>query len=266
MRDEALTLAGLQPGMQVIDVGSGTGFTTEGIVQSVAAGQVTCIDQSPHQMKRAQKKPLLKSCNFILGDAENLPAPTDHFDRYVSAGSIEYWPDPQRGICEAFRVIKPGGIAVMIGPLPPQNVLMRFLADAWMLFPEESAYRHWFRAAGFEDITVRYVQPHWHKGRGRYGLAIAGRKPHSGPSKLSHGSAEKKISTGKSLSFQSALRLILGSLAGFLFIPIALVGYLFSIGSQRGVPPEYRERLNIYQIVVLGILLLLIVGGIIWIL
>lgn len=25
------------------------------------------------------------------GDAEDLPFPTDSFDRYVSAGSIEYW-------------------------------------------------------------------------------------------------------------------------------------------------------------------------------
>lgn len=27
----------------------------------------------------------------MQGDAEDLPFPTDSFDRYVSAGSIEYW-------------------------------------------------------------------------------------------------------------------------------------------------------------------------------
>lgn len=37
------------------------------------------------------------------GDAEDLPFATDSFDRYVSAGSIEYWPEPQRGIKEAYR-------------------------------------------------------------------------------------------------------------------------------------------------------------------
>ena len=37
------------------------------------------------------------------GDAEALPFEADAFDRYVSAGSIEYWPDPQRGIAEAYR-------------------------------------------------------------------------------------------------------------------------------------------------------------------
>jgi MPBQ/MSBQ methyltransferase len=27
----------------------------------------------------------------LQGDAEDLPFPADSFDRYVSAGSIEYW-------------------------------------------------------------------------------------------------------------------------------------------------------------------------------
>jgi MPBQ/MSBQ methyltransferase len=44
----------------------------------------------------------------VLGDAENLPSTTTAFDRYVSAGSIEYWPDPLRGIAEAYRVTRAG--------------------------------------------------------------------------------------------------------------------------------------------------------------
>jgi MPBQ/MSBQ methyltransferase len=71
------------------------------------------------------------------GDAENLPFDTDSADRYVSAGSIEYWPDPQRGIAEAYRVIKPGGLACLIGPVYPTFWLSRMMADFWMLFPTE---------------------------------------------------------------------------------------------------------------------------------
>ena len=50
----------------------------------------------------------------VQGDAEDLPFPTDSFDRYVSAGSIEYWPEPQRGICEVcyqFTLL----VSVMLG-------------------------------------------------------------------------------------------------------------------------------------------------------
>jgi MPBQ/MSBQ methyltransferase len=118
MRDKALELAELNdPNLKVVDVGSGTGFNTQGVVKKIPAANVTCLDQSPHQMAKAKKKPDLQGCEFLLGDAENLPFETDHFDRYVSAGSIEYWPNPQAGINESYRVIKPGGIAVNIGPL-----------------------------------------------------------------------------------------------------------------------------------------------------
>lgn len=62
----------------------------------------------------------------LQGDAEDLPFKTDSFDRYVSAGSIEYWPEPQRGIKEAYRVIKEDGIACMIGPVYPTYWLSRY--------------------------------------------------------------------------------------------------------------------------------------------
>ena len=74
------------------------------------------------------------------GDAEDLPFESDTFERYVSAGSIEYWPEPQRGICEAYRVLRPGGVACMIGPVHPTFWLSRWMADLWMLFPTEAEY------------------------------------------------------------------------------------------------------------------------------
>src|SRR3954469_25626224 len=99
MRAKALELARLDdPALQVLDAGAGTGFTTEGIVESVEAARVTMLDQSPHQLARSEQRPRLRACPRVIGDAERLPFADDTFDRYVSAGSIEYWPDPQRGV------------------------------------------------------------------------------------------------------------------------------------------------------------------------
>ena len=81
------------------------------------------LDQSPHQLARAEAKPALARAAKVLGDAEDLPFPTDHFDRYVSAGSIEYWPEPQRAIAEAYRVLRPEGRAALIGPVRPGHPL-----------------------------------------------------------------------------------------------------------------------------------------------
>jgi 4-hydroxybenzoate polyprenyltransferase/SAM-dependent methyltransferase len=174
MRTEALELARLGPGMDVVDVGAGTGFATEGIVELADAERVTLLDQSPHQLAQARAKPELARCTVVRGDAEDLPFATDSADRYVSTGSIEYWPDPQRGIAEAYRVLRPGGIAMLAGPVLPAHPLARRLADAWMLFPEEDEYRAWFAAAGFTDIEVRRMAPDWFGGD--FAVAIAGRK------------------------------------------------------------------------------------------
>lgn len=230
MRETALDLENWKRDERVIDVGSGTGFTTQGIVKRVPAGQVTCVDQSPHQMAHAKRKEELQDCTFRIGDAENLPAPTDHFDKYVSAGSIEYWPNPQQGINEAYRVVKPGGRVLIIGPLEPESTFSRFVANTWMLFPTDYEYKQWFKEAGFDDIRVRYIRPHWIR-NDRYGIAISGRKPSPGLSPNAMISDyRRKVTYYEPLTFGRSLllggRLLLGSIAGFAFIPMALIGYL----------------------------------------
>ena len=262
MRDQSLELALLNDKkLTVIDVGSGTGFTTQGITKSISPQQITCIDQSPHQMQKAKQKSDLKGCTFILGDAENIPFANNTFDRYVSAGSIEYWPDPQKGILEAIRVIKPGGTALMIGPLEPGNKLGRFLANTWMLFPKEEEYLNWYRAAGFKEIKVKYIKPQWYKSKHEYGIAISGIKPLDGSENSFN---EINVSEEKKSIFrplQIFWRVLIGSLAGFIFIPVALFGYFTNIfRKDKNHSSTYQEKLNKYQITVLiliGLLLIL---------
>uniref|UniRef100_A0A453JLK6 MPBQ/MBSQ family SAM-binding methyltransferase profile domain-containing protein n=1 Tax=Aegilops tauschii subsp. strangulata TaxID=200361 RepID=A0A453JLK6_AEGTS len=87
MRDDALEPADLHSRkLKVVDVGGGTGFTTLGIVRHVDPANVTLLDQSPHQLDKARQKEALKGVQIMEGDAEDLPFPTDTFDRYVSAG------------------------------------------------------------------------------------------------------------------------------------------------------------------------------------
>jgi MPBQ/MSBQ methyltransferase len=225
MRSRALRLASLDdPALQTLDVGAGTGFTTEGIVERVDASRVTMLDQSPHHLARAGAKPALGRCRRVVGDAEDLPFATDRFDRYVSAGSIEYWPDPQRGIAEAYRVLRPGGVALLIGPLPPAHPIAAWLARVWMLFPREDEYRGWFEAAGFVDLATTHVRPSWHRdSRSQYGLAIAGRKPRAGASPVAGRPAMERLDerSAPGERLLSAGRFVAGSAAGAAFVPIA---------------------------------------------
>lgn len=225
MRDEALALADLhERGLKTLDVGAGTGFATEGIVAHVDPSRVTMLDQSPHQLGRARRKPVLHGATMVLGDAEDLPFETDGFDRYVSCGSIEYWPDPQRAVAEAYRVLKPGGVALVVGPLPPEKALARRLADTWMLFPPEADYRAWMERAGFDDVRSEYVR--WHDSE-RYGIAIAGTKRAPGESPAAAPLKERRYEP-MTLRRRAAFagRFVAGSIAGAAFVPVGIIASL----------------------------------------
>jgi MPBQ/MSBQ methyltransferase len=224
MRDEALALAALdRPDLDVADVGAGTGFTTTGIVARVPPARVTMIDQSPHQLARAEAKPALAAVRKEIGDAEAIPLATDAVDRYVSAGSIEYWPDPQRAIAEAYRVLRPGGIALIVGPLRRTHPLARRLTDAWMLFPSGEEYTAWMERAGFADLRrVTVAPPWWRADWDDYGVAIAGVKPSAGESPLAPSLAAPREAPSERLGPARLARFAAGSLAGAAFIPIAL--------------------------------------------
>jgi MPBQ/MSBQ methyltransferase len=227
MRTEALEPALLDsPDLKVADIGGGTGFCTLGVVATVAPANVTLVDQSPHQLAKARVKPDLAGVTIMEGDAEDLPLPTDAFDRYVSAGSIEYWPEPQRGICEAYRILKPGGLACMIGPVHPTHPLSRLMADLWMLFPTEEEYVTWFKAAGFEDVKIKRIGPTWYRGVRRHGLimgcSVTGVKSAAGPSLLELGPKTEQSGTINTNPLMFLARTVLGSLAGFYYFVLPL--------------------------------------------
>ena len=222
MRARALAAARLDDSdLTVLDAGAGTGFTTEGIVERVDPARVTMLDQSPHQLARSRAKPALAHCPRVVGDAERLPFPDDSFDRYVSAGSIEYWPDPQRGIAEAYRVTRAGGVTLVIGPVRPANRLARALAETWMLFPPAEEYERWFRTAGFDDVTTTALAPRWYSDRrAPYALAVRGSKRNPGPSPAAQLARPEEPPVGP---LRFAARFVLGSAAGAAFVPIAAV-------------------------------------------
>lgn len=240
MRADALSVAQLDsPDLKVVDVGGGTGFCTLGILENgVSPTNVTLIDQSPHQLAQARKKPALQPVTILEGDAEDLPFDDDSFDRYVSAGSIEYWPEPQRGICEAYRVVKPRGIACMIGPVHPTHPVSRFFADMWMLFPTEQEYIDWFTQAGFTDVKVHRIGPKWYRGVRRHGLimgcSVTGVKTNPGKSPLA---LPPKSEDGQKMNTNPLaflVRLLLGTAAGFYYFVLPIYMFLKDLVWPKG--------------------------------
>lgn len=172
MRKTVVDMANVGEGDFVLEVGCGTGFTTAEIVRRVGEENVVAVDLTPEQMMKAVAK--FKS-NFILGDAENLPFRDNSFDAAISAGSIEYWPNPQKGIEEMARVTKSGGRVVILAPRKPSNFLVRKIAESIMLFPSTQQCVSWFLKSGLEDIRYVEMGPYWFWSR--LVVIISGRVP-----------------------------------------------------------------------------------------
>lgn len=160
MRDTAMAMIDIEPDDRVLDVGCGTGFATEALIEH--SNHVYGLDQSSHQMERAWNK-LGKHdpVSFHFGDAERLPFASNSFDVVWSSGSIEYWPHPVLALREFNRVLRPGGTALVVGPNNPKSTIMETLADAIMLFYGPAEADRMFREAGFDNIDHTLMGPEY---------------------------------------------------------------------------------------------------------
>lgn len=173
MRKQVVNLARVEEGSKVVEVGCGTGFTTSEIVSTVSEENVTAVDLTPEQMRKAFLR--YPSSHFVRGDAENLPFKSSSFDAAISAGSIEYWPNPQQGIEEMSRITRSGGRVVILAPRKPTNFAVRKIAESIMLFPSTQQCVSWFIKSGLEDIKYHETGPYffWNK----LVVIISGRVP-----------------------------------------------------------------------------------------
>ncbi|MFT4921349.1 MAG: ubiquinone/menaquinone biosynthesis C-methylase UbiE [Haloarculaceae archaeon] len=157
MRDEAVEMLDIEAGDRVLDVGCGTGFATERLLEET--DHVHGLDQSAHQLEQAYGKFGKRGpVRFCRGDAERLPFADDAFDVVWSSGSIEYWPNPVEALRELRRVAKPGQQVLVVGPDYPNRTVFQKLADAIMLFYDEEEADRMFTEAGYETFEHHIQQ------------------------------------------------------------------------------------------------------------
>jgi ubiquinone/menaquinone biosynthesis C-methylase UbiE len=92
-----------------LDVGCGNGAFTELIIEHCSPAKVLGIDPSEAQIEYARQRPAGKSAEFRTGDAMALPVADESFDAAVMALVIFFVPDPDKGLAEMVRAVKPGG-------------------------------------------------------------------------------------------------------------------------------------------------------------
>ena len=105
-------------GKDVVDIGCGGG----GLVRELAAlgANVTGIEVSEGQLKRAQEHPEAGRAQYLVGRAERLPLTDATVDLAIFMRALHHVPvaDHPEALRECHRVLRPGGLLYVAEPLP----------------------------------------------------------------------------------------------------------------------------------------------------
>jgi ubiquinone/menaquinone biosynthesis C-methylase UbiE len=114
--------AQITPGLDVLDVGCGTGGFARAIACSVPA-RVTGCDRSERFIEFAKRlpRPPPGTLGWVVGDAERLPFDASAFDRVLLSLVLHQLTDPGAAVAEAFRVLPGGGLVLARTIAPAQD-------------------------------------------------------------------------------------------------------------------------------------------------
>ena len=108
-----LSIADLQPGETVLDLGSGAGFDAFLAAKQVGEmGNVIGMDMTPEMVQKAREnaeKLNISNVDFRLGKIEELPISDNTVDVVISNCVINLSPDKSAVFWEIYRSLKPGG-------------------------------------------------------------------------------------------------------------------------------------------------------------
>jgi SAM-dependent methyltransferase len=164
---DPVTLASLEPGQVVLDLGSGGGIDCFLAAKQVGAtGYVIGVDMTATMIEKARAnkaKMGVENVEFRLGEIEHLPVADETVDVVISNCVINLSPDKPQVFREAIRVLRTGGKLsvsdiVTDGPLP-EEVKRSLSAWAGCVAGALDAddYVTAIEAAGFVDVELTPV-------------------------------------------------------------------------------------------------------------
>ena len=161
---DPITLAALQPGNTVLDLGSGGGLDCFLAARRVGeSGHVIGVDMTAEMIEKARQNNLrmgFSNVEFRLGEIEHIPVGDNSVDVIISNCVINLSPDKPQVLREAYRVLKPGGRLavsdiVTDGPLPRElQDSLRAWAGCVAGALDMREFHRLLETAGFVDIKI----------------------------------------------------------------------------------------------------------------
>ena len=161
---------------EVLEIAAGTGrnlpFYPEGV-------RLVGVELSPGMLEIARRRAqeLGVQAELRVGDAHDLPFPDASFDTVVATLALCTIPDDRRAVAEAARVLRPGGLLLLLehvrSPILPVRILQRAFNPLTVLIENDHLIREPLRHIQDAGLVVEHLE------RSKWGVVerLAARKP-----------------------------------------------------------------------------------------
>lgn len=141
------------------DLGCGTGYLARALVG--VAARIVCVDRSSGMLEEARRRlasaPGGTEVEFRRGELDALPLADDEVDGALAAMVLHHLPSLDGPLREMFRVVRPGGAAVVLELGPHREAWMQAeLGDRHLGLASKDVVDT-FRRAGFEGVRLEAV-------------------------------------------------------------------------------------------------------------
>lgn len=163
-----LDIAGVEAGMDVVDVGCGSGGTVA-IPAAQRGARVVGVDVTPELFAAAQRRAgeAGVEVDWVEGDASALPLPDGAFDRVLSTFGHAFAPDHPGASSELVRVCRPGG-TIVAAMWTPEGLNGKLFATVGKHMPAPPP--------GFQPPVLWGTEAHWEELVGGQGVELEFRR------------------------------------------------------------------------------------------
>jgi SAM-dependent methyltransferase len=161
----------LPEGLVWLDDGCGNGSFTEVLVSRQRPLSVVGVDPSPAQLAFARKRAGTARASFVEGDAQALPLADASVDAAVMALVLFFLPEPERGLRELARVVRPGGTIAAYhwdiegGGFPLEPIVEALRAEGYQTHRPPSTWaasleasENLWHSAGLVDVQTSQIR------------------------------------------------------------------------------------------------------------
>jgi len=176
--DWGLSHVTISPQDTILDVGCGGGRTISKLATVASEGKVFGVDYSDVSVALATKLNAhwIKTGRVEIreGSVSELPFQADTFDLVTAVETHFWWPDLPRGMREILRVLKPGGVLVIVAEVyrgantTAAKLVEKYHLKTGMKFLSPDEHRALFVDVGFADVQiVEQPEKGWISGVGK---------------------------------------------------------------------------------------------------